>query len=328
MSEAAVAAFPWSLVPEPDSGQKRSGYLTWRDTVLRELRWPYIAVRGIRPGPAVAVIAAIHGGEYPGILGALRLGRLLDPTRVHGALLIVPIANVASFWERSAFITPQDGRNLNRSFPGRATGTFSEVLALRLLEDVVGPAAAVLDLHSGDVFETLADHVAWFRSGDDDLDALVRRMAGSFGVASVVTYPLPAQARSLTSSVARLGKAGLCVEVGGNGRATDAQVLTVYQGLVNTLRVLGVLSGQPPVSSARWFGPGTQLSAPGDGLWQPAVTLAQQVRAGDLLGILSDPLGQELARLTADADGQVLYFMSALAVRSGEPLVYVVGDEE
>jgi uncharacterized protein len=328
MSDPAAAVFPWSIVPEPESGQKRSGYFTWRDTVLRDLRWPYIAVRGSQPGRAVAVIAGIHGAEYPGVLGAQRLGRLLDPARVQGSLLILPIANISAFWERSVFITPQDGRNLNRAFPGRATGTFCDVLALRLLEDIVGPADAVVDLHSGDMVEALSDHIAWYATGDDALDELVRNMAAAFGVPSVVTYQSPAQSRSLTAAAARLNKACICVEVGGNGRASDEQVLTVYQGLVNTLRVLDLLGGLPPPTSARWYGPGTQLTAPADGLWRPAVTLEQEVRSGDLLGILSDPLGQELTRLTASTDGKVLYYTTALAVHAGEPLVYVVGESD
>jgi uncharacterized protein len=155
----------------------------------------------------------------------------------------------------------------------------------------------------------------------------VRNMAASFGVPSVVTYPSPAQSRSLTAATARLNKACICVEVGSNGLASDEQVLTVYQGLVNTLRVLDVLGGMAPPTSVRWYGPGTQLTAPTDGLWRSAVTLDQEVRSGDLLGILSDPLGQELARLSATSSGKVLYYMTALAVRAGDPLVYVVGSE-
>jgi uncharacterized protein len=324
MSEPAMAAFPWSIVPEPQSGEKRTGYFFWRDTVLRGLRWPYIAVRGRQPGAAVAVVAAIHGGEYPGILGALRLGRLLDPDRVHGSLLILPIVNISSFWERTAFVTPQDGRNLNRLFPGRAGGTFGDVLALRLMEDVVGPADAVIDLHSGDVFETLADHVAVYTTGREEVDDLSRRMAETFGVPIALAYPQPVEPRGMVGNAALLGKVHLFVEVGGNALASADQVLTVYQGLVNTLRVLDLLGGQPPPATVRWCEPGVQLSAPTDGLWRPVIQLKQRVAPGDLLGTLSDPLGQEIARISADSAGLVLYYMSALAVRTGEPLVYLV----
>jgi uncharacterized protein len=321
--EAATADFPWSIVPEPASREKRTGYLSWRDTHLRELRLPYIAVRGRAPGPSVAILAGIHGGEYPGILGALRLGKVLDPERVRGSLLIVPIANLSSFWERAAFITPLDGRNLNRMFPGRAIGTHSEVLALRLMQDIAVPADVVIDLHSGDVFETLADHVVFYATGTPEIDDLSRSMASAFGVRYALAYPRPSHPGGLIGNVVLHDKVALFVEVGGNAIARDDDIQTVYQGLVNSLRVLGMLGGQTPERAPRWLSPGEQVSAPQDGLWRAAVALEQQVAAGEVLGTLSDPLGNELARLTAGDGGIVLYYMSALAVRRGDPLVYV-----
>lgn len=325
--EPASAEFPWSVIPEPDSRTKRTGYISWRDAHLRETRLPYVAVRGRAPGPAVTVIAGVHGGEYPGILGALRLGTVLDPERVRGSLLIVPIANLPAFWERSAFVTPLDGRNLNRMFPGRAIGTYSEVLALRIMQDIAGPADVVIDLHSGDVFETLADHVVYYTTGAPEIDDLARGIASAFGVPYALAYPPPSSPGGLIGNVALLGKVGLLVEVGGNALARDDQIQTVYQGLVNALRSLGMLGGQTPESSPRWLSPGAQVSAPRDGLWRAAVTLEQQVAAGDLLGTLSDPLGNEIARLTAGDAGIVLHYMSALAVRRGDPLVYLASGE-
>lgn len=323
-SAAASADFPWSIVPEPASREKRSGYFTWRDPHLRGLQQPYIAVRGRAPGPAVAVVAGIHGGEYPGILGALRLGRLLDPERMRGSLLILPVANLSSFWERSAFVTPLDGRDLNDAFPGRATGVYSDVLAYRLMQEIVGPADVLIDLHGGDVFETLASHVVCFPTGTPEIDDLSRAMAGAFGA----PYALSFRIGGMLGYAALAGKVGLLAEVGGNGLASDEQVFSVYQGLVNALRALGMLGGQIPDTTVTWLQPGALASAPQDGLWRPAVTLEQQVSKGDTLGTLSDLLGNEVALLTADEPGMVLYYMSALAVRRDETLVYFVKDQD
>jgi predicted deacylase len=57
----------------------------------------------------VAITAGIHGGEYPGPLAAIALGRTLDPAIVRGALLILPLVNQSAFWARSAFVTPGMG---------------------------------------------------------------------------------------------------------------------------------------------------------------------------------------------------------------------------
>lgn len=324
-SRAASAIFPWSVVPEPAAGEKRTGFLRWRDPVLQGWELPYYAIRGAAPGRAVAIVAAIHGGEYPGILGALRLAKMLQPERVRGSLLILPIVNLPAFWGRSAFVTPLDGRNLNRVFPGNAAGTFSDVLAHRLMEDIVGPADALIDLHSGDVFESLADHTACYSSGDPELDTLTRSMCEAFGLPIAISYPRPASIGTLTGNAVLTGTATALVEVGGNGLASDDDVFRVFQGLINALRALGVLGGLIPPAEVRWHDPVTRITAPSDGLWRTAVAAGQQVQPGDTLGTISDVFGNELTRFTlmSEMPGIVLYHMSALAVRSGDPLVYV-----
>ncbi len=322
-SQPATARFSWSIVPEPAPGEKRSGYFSWHDTVLRELRWPYIAIRGRQPGRAVAIVAAIHGGEYPGILGALRLGRLLNPDRVHGSLLILPIVNLPAFRERTAFVTPHDGRNLNRSFPGNPTGTFSEVLAYRLLHEIVAPSDALIDLHSGDVFETLSPYAGYHDSGNDHQDRLARAMTEAFGLPDAIAYPYSTSTVSLTGNATLLGVPTIFVEVGGNALAPDDQTLTVYQGLINTLRALGILEGLRTPTATRWLQPGTNITAAVDGLWRPTVELRQSVSANTPLGTLLDMLGNEIATITTPTDGVVLYYLSALSARQGDVLAYV-----
>jgi predicted deacylase len=322
-NQPASASFPWPIVPEPAPGEKRSGYFGWPDGVLRELRWPYIAVRGRQPGRAVAIVAAIHGGEYPGILGALRLGRLLNPDRVNGSLLILPIVNLPAFRERTAFITPHDGKNLNAVFPGNATGTTSDVLAFRLLHEVVAPANAVIDLHSGDAFETLSPYAGYHASGDQAQDNLARSMTEAFGLPDSVTYPHPANPVGLTGNATVLGIPSIFVEVGGNALAPDDDTLTVYQGLINSLRTLGVLGGLRTPATTRWLQPGATITAPLDGLWRPTIASRQSVAANTPIGTLLDPLGNEIATITTPTDGVVLYYLSALSGRQGDVLAFV-----
>lgn len=323
MGQPASAVFPWSIVPEPGAGEKRTGYLRWRDDALRGWEWPYFAIRGSQPGRAVAILAALHGGEYPGVLGALRLARMLQPERVRGSLLILPVVNQPSFWARSAFVTPPDGKNQNRVFPGNALGMLTEVLAWRLMEEIVAPADVVIDLHSGDVFESLAAHACRYDMGDAGIDDLTTRMCAAFGLPFAITYPRPKVTGSLAGNAALAGKLSMLIEVGGNGLATDEDAQIIFQGLINTLRVVGTLGGMLPETTVRWLVDGQQLRAPADALWRSAVRRGQPVAAGDVLGTLYDQLGEELARPVAEMAGIALYHLSALAVREGDPLVYI-----
>jgi predicted deacylase len=321
---AKTAAFPWSFVPAPEPGERRADYFTWPEPALAGLRWPYFALRGKEAGPAVAITAAIHGGEYPGPLGALRFAREVDPATLRGSLLILPLVNLPSFWARTAFITPQDGKNLNRVFPGKATGTFGEVLAFRVMTDVYGPADAVIDLHSGDIFEALADHAMRYQSDDPAIDDLSARMLAAFGLPYVRTYPMPSRPGGTAGNATLIGKPAILVEVGGNGLASEANVGSVYSGIVNTLRELEVLPGEPEPKPQREVRSGAQVVSPATGLWRPNVAPEQRVKEGELLGTLTDPLGEEIAQVTAPTGGMVLYYMTTLAVHEREPLVNIV----
>src|SRR5579884_2132490 len=110
-------------------GERHEGELVSDLPLLRGMSWPYVTINGAQDRPRTTITAGIHGCEYVSIRAAVRLSRELDPAELRGQILVVPIVNLPSFWERAAFFTPQDGKNLNRVFPGLARGTFSEQLA-------------------------------------------------------------------------------------------------------------------------------------------------------------------------------------------------------
>lgn len=82
MTSPAFASFPWPQVPEPPSGEFRSGRLP-----AAAGGGSYIAARGSRPGPALLVLAGAASG-YPAVQGMFRLAGVLDAHRLAGSLLI------------------------------------------------------------------------------------------------------------------------------------------------------------------------------------------------------------------------------------------------
>lgn len=64
----------FELVAAPEPGARTQGHVDWGDPVVSGWDWPYVAVRGLEPGPAVLVTAGIHGSEYPAIDAAAALG--------------------------------------------------------------------------------------------------------------------------------------------------------------------------------------------------------------------------------------------------------------
>ena len=106
---------------EAAPGQKTIALLRDRDLSL-----PVTTIHGNRPGPRVLLTAGIHGCEYCSIQAAIELAAELDQDVVAGRLTIVHLANASGFSERLSEIVAEDGKNLNRVFPGRDDGSQAE----------------------------------------------------------------------------------------------------------------------------------------------------------------------------------------------------------
>src|SRR2546421_8506063 len=177
--EATVNIGP---IPIPGAGERATGAFTFSgDEGLAKYEWPYVAIAGLVAGPTVLVTAGIHAAEYTGIEAAIPLGRTISPDSVRGTILILPLLNRPGFYERSIYVNPQDGDNLNRLFPGRPDGTWGERFAHRLLTEIVMQCDHGIDLHAGDLIEDLTPFVIYRQTGDADLDGRIRKMANAYG---------------------------------------------------------------------------------------------------------------------------------------------------
>ena len=128
-----------------------------------DINVPVVLINGAEPGPTFCVTAAVHGAEYPCVEAAKRLALNLDPASLRGQVIVVPIVNPVAFRARSIYVTPLDGKNLNRQFPGKEQGTFSEALAYWLFNQVIRRGDYYIDLHGGDMIEALIPFGSWAR---------------------------------------------------------------------------------------------------------------------------------------------------------------------
>ena len=155
----------------PEPGTVRRGNLRFSHPDLMEWSWPYTVVRGAEDGPHVALISGVHPAEYPAIESNIRFTRTLDPSRLRGTVVSLPLIDVPAFLPRSPFVCPIDGKNPNRFFPGNPNGTFTEVMDDAIFRAVIDPADVLIDLHGGDMVEALVPFSIYSVSGNDDVDA-------------------------------------------------------------------------------------------------------------------------------------------------------------
>ncbi|MEK9713265.1 MAG: succinylglutamate desuccinylase/aspartoacylase family protein, partial [Thalassolituus sp.] len=114
---------------------------------------PVLVARGRTAGPVVCLTAAIHGDELNGIEMVRRLMFQLNPEKMKGSVIGIPIVNLDGFRRSSRYLA--DRRDLNRHFPGSPKGSAAGRIAHSLFTEVIRDRCEYLvDLHTGSLKRT------------------------------------------------------------------------------------------------------------------------------------------------------------------------------
>ena len=285
------------------------------------LEVPAAEVTGALDGPKLTVIAGVHGCEYAPMAAVRRWISELDPAKLRGRVLAVPVLNLPAFWARSPFVVPEDGKNLNRCFPGNPAGTFTERLAHAAFTQLIEPADAVVDVHAGDLVEALEPFVLYHAG---PAQSRARELATAYGLRYVVREQRK-PGRPLTgmtsSAAAAIGVPAIIAEAGGCGLVDAESVELHVRGLYRVLNMLGMTRGgahweddRPPVYLRNF----DWLYAQRAGWWEPRARAGEHVGAGQVIGTVTSVDGAEvLEEVHAPGDGTVLFVTSSPAVADG-----------
>ena len=311
----------------PAAGQRAAGHFTFAgDEGLAKYEWPYLAITGEVSGPTVLVTAGIHAAEYTGIEAAIRLGRTTSAENVRGILIVIPLLNRPGFYERSVYVNPEDGDNLNRLFPGNPKGKWGERFAHRLLTEIVTRCEYAIDLHAGDMIEDLTPFVIYRETGEAALDARIKQMADAYGARwAVKSAPTGERPGSLYALAALNGVASMLAESGGRGLLIEEDVVRHVRGVTNILRAIGALDGAPEaVEPPRVVNSFDWLRSPVEGIFHSSVRVEQHVAAGEVVGELIDLVGEPLATVKATVSGVVLFIVTSPAIKK-DGLLLAIG---
>jgi len=280
-------------------------------------------IAGARPGPVLALTGGIHGDEAEGPLVLSELIRSLDPGRLAGTLLVAPLCNPdAAAARRRA--SPSDGKNLARVFPGDPAGSPTEAMAAILTREVIAPADALIDLHSGGSTIDCAPF-AGYADQPGGPGARAGALARAFGAPAVWRHPPPvAPGRTLSVAWER-GIPAIYLEAGG-GLAPREEVLALYRrGLRRALVHLGHLEGRnDAVEQVFLAGPGDldhAVAAPVRGLVTAHVRPMQALARGETAFTIRDLAGRVSAEVAAPVAGIAVFVRSARWVEAGALLM-------
>jgi predicted deacylase len=294
---------------------------------LAGLDVPVAEITGALDGPTLTVIAGVHGCEYAPMAAVRRWIRELEPAQLRGRVLAVPVLNLPAFRARSPFVVPDDGKNLNRCFPGDPAGTLAQRLAHAAFTQLIVGSDAVVDAHAGDLAEALEPFTLY---DDGPAQARARELAVSYGLGYVIRQqPGPGRAVTGTTSAAAaaIGVPAVIAEAGGCGLVESAAVELHLRGLYRVLDLLGMARGgahwedDRPPSYLERFG---WLHCDQAGWWEPQVLAGQRVAEGQVLGTVSSIDGAQVREeVRAPFGGVVLFLTSSPAVADGGLLLGV-----
>src|SRR6185295_18223298 len=153
-------------------GQKVTGTIEVPPGVDAGLSIPVAVVNGAKPGPVLALVAGAHGTEYTSIIALEKLIAMLNPAEISGTVIIVPLINIQSFEQKVPHVNPVDKKSMNRFYPGKQDGSQTERASYLITKQVVEQCDHLIDLHGGDLDESLRPYSYWTKTGNEKQDQI------------------------------------------------------------------------------------------------------------------------------------------------------------
>ena len=281
-----------------------------------EMTLPVHVIHGRRSGPVMFVSAAVHGDEINGVEIIRRLQKVRALESLKGTILALPVVNLFGFNQRSRYLP--DRRDLNRSFPGTQKGSLAGRLAHLFMTQIAQRCDFGIDLHTGSNFRS---NLPQIRASLDDPQTIA--LATAFGAPIVV--PSELRGGSLREAVAALGKPVLIYEGGEALYFNEGAIRTGLRGITNVMRHVGMLPAsrrskpREPVITDKT----SWVRASMSGTFSRAAQMGSSVKKGSLLGILSDPLGDDREEVIAPFAGVIIGQLTLSLAHEGDALIHL-----
>ena len=277
---------------------------------------PLRVLHGPVDGPTVWLSAAVHGDEVAGVEIIRRVLANLDPRKLRGTVLAVPIVNVHGFLSGDRYLP--DRRDLNRSFPGSEHGSLAGRIANLFMKQIVQRCDVGIDLHTGSDHRT---NLPQIRADLDD--PATRTLAEAFGA----PFMLHAKLRdgSMRAAATAAGATVLLFEGGEAWRIDEEAAAVGSRGIRRVLHQLDMVDDDDvqvlpvPVESrsSGW------VRARRSGIASMHVGLGDAVARGDTLATIHDSVGVRVSSMKANRTGLVIGHSRQPLVNQGDAIVHI-----
>ena len=281
----------------------------------RPVQTPIFIANSKEPGPALFLVAGIHGNELNGV-GAIReFIDQLDGSQLKGTLVCIPVVNVPGFLNGTR--TLPNGEDLNRLFPGVKDGSPGERIADMLMQ-------ILSQCDYGITFHTAVDN--WFNmvhTRADVNDQETRRLARAIGCEVMVNEV--ASEGMLRRAMNDIGIPCVLVEAGEPNTFDRAVIDQIVIGIKNAMVDLGMIPGEMKEPLFRVIVKKTEfIRSDHGGIIDMKVAPRQLVYENDALFSIMNPFGKERDNQKAPFTGMVLGIRTRPIAAPGTPVLHLL----
>jgi len=292
-----------------------------------------MAVISSGEGPTVLLCAGTHGNEYEGQVILRELVRELNPDSINGRVIVMPSLNMPAVREDTR-VSPLDGSNLNRVFPGGPKQGPTAAIAGFIAELILPLCDAGIDIHTGGNTTTFAPLVFLCRCDDDEVFAQSAALARAFGAPWTYLVTGVQDEGGFDPCAQSQGVKFISTELGGGARLGRNSLSIGRRGVRNMLTHLGVMesddhSGDEP--NTRYLsdqGPSGSLISENSGFLETLLEPGTKVAKGDVVARVH-PLEngfEPSVTLHAPRDGVIVAQRTKVHIKHGD-IVLIVANE-
>ena len=243
---------PISCDLDLESPGKRTGYLRLihSDNVHAASVIPIpIAVVAGGEGSSVLLCAGTHGNEYEGQVILRELVRELAPEAVNGRVIVMPSLNMPAVRD-DARVSPLDGANLNRVFPGAPDRGPTSAIAGFVAEAILPLCDAGIDIHTGGDSMNFIPLVYLCRCEDDEVFGQSAALADAFGAPWTYLVTGVQDQGGFDPCAQHRGVPFISTELGGGARLGRETLHIGRRGVRGMLAHLGVIPSEAATGEA------------------------------------------------------------------------------
>jgi len=256
-----------------------------------KVKIPIITFKGESSGPKGLITGGMHGDELNGMLTVKRFVELFEKEKLEkkmrGEITVIPLLNPTGF-KRSSRRAQPDNSDLNRAFPGKRNGSFSQRFARQLMDEFVANADFVIDCHDAGSHSSLVPHTRVSNCKDKACIATVQNLGRVFGTELIIKRE-GKRGMLAIEAYKKFKKPVLTVEIGGAKHANKFLDEGV-EGIKNILKYFKMISGKPKMPKKQFllekrFG----IKAKRTGIIMLSAKLGSRVHKGDEVGTIYYP---------------------------------------